>query len=116
MEKILTNCFEMGIEAVTVYAFSTENWSRPKHEVDAIIKLLCEYIEDARKHENVRYVFVGDKSILDDDLRDKMLKLEQDTKDLKNILNVAFNYGGRAEIVSACNRLIQNGLPYLCLD
>ena len=111
MEKTLTSCFSMGIEVVTVYAFSTENWSRPKQEVDAIIKLLHEYIADARKHENVRYVFIGDKSILNDDLRNEMIKLEQDTKDLKNILNIAFNYGGRAEIVNACNKLIKEGLP-----
>ncbi|MBQ7760786.1 MAG: di-trans,poly-cis-decaprenylcistransferase [Clostridia bacterium] len=111
MEKTLNSCFKMGIEAVTVYAFSTENWTRPKQEVDSIIKLLREYIVDAKKHENVRYVFLGDKSILDEDLRNEMLKLEQDTKCLKNLLNIAFNYGGRAEIVKACNSLIENGLP-----
>lgn len=108
-EKTIDLCHKMGINYVTVYAFSTENWSRPKNEVDAIMNLLDSYIERAKEHPDVRYIFLGDKSVLESELREKMLKLEQDSQDNKLVLNIAFNYGGRAEIVNACNQLIKEG-------
>jgi len=108
-EKTINNCFELGIKVVTVYAFSTENWSRPKDEVDAIIELLHRYIDETQKYDNVRIVFLGDKEILPADLKADMTAVEERTKDKENILNVAFNYGGRAEIVHAFNELIKEG-------
>ncbi|MBQ7225809.1 MAG: di-trans,poly-cis-decaprenylcistransferase [Clostridia bacterium] len=108
-ENTVKNCHEIGIKIVTVYAFSTENWSRPEKEVKAIMELLDDYIERAHEQKDIRYVFIGDKSVLSVDLREKMIKLEESTKNYDNILNIAFNYGGRAEIVSACNALISEG-------
>ena len=108
-ENTVINCHEFGIKIVTVYAFSTENWSRPKNEVDAIMELLNSYIDRAYEQKDIRYVFIGDKSVLSDELRDKMIKLENATVQYDNILNIAFNYGGRAEIVNAFNSLIEAG-------
>lgn len=108
-EETVKNCHEFGIKIVTVYAFSTENWSRPKNEIEAIMVLLDTYIERAYEQKDIRYVFVGDKSVLSEDLRNKMIALEKATDKYDNILNIAFNYGGRAEIVNACNTLISNG-------
>ncbi len=108
-ENVVQNCHEFGIKIVTVYAFSTENWSRPKNEIEAIMELLDSYIDRAYEQKDIRYVFVGDKSVLSDDLRNKMIKLEKFTEGCENILNIAFNYGGRSEIVNACNTLISNG-------
>lgn len=110
LEKVVKSCFEMGIKAVTVYAFSTENWTRPKQEVDSIINLLTDYISKAKKDGKARYVFIGDKSVLSDELRTMMINLEKDTKDNEYVFNIAFNYGGRAEIVNACKRLISDGM------
>ncbi|MBQ8145335.1 MAG: di-trans,poly-cis-decaprenylcistransferase [Clostridia bacterium] len=108
-EETVKNCHEFGIKIVTVYAFSTENWSRPKNEIEAIMELLDTYIERAYEQKDIRYVFVGDKSVLSEDLRNKMISLEKATDKYDNILNIAFNYGGRAEIVNACNTLISSG-------
>ena len=108
-EQMVVSCHDFGIKTVTVYAFSTENWLRPKSEVDAIMELLSEYIDKAREQKDIRYVFIGDKSLLTPELANKMTELEELSKDNDNILNVAFNYGGRAEIVNACNCLISEG-------
>ena len=108
-EETVKNCHFFGIKIVTVYAFSTENWSRPKSEVDAIMELLNTYIDRAREQRDIRYVFIGDKAVLSEELRIKMLNLEKESEKYENILNIAFNYGGRAEIVSACNSLIATG-------
>jgi undecaprenyl diphosphate synthase len=106
-ENTVKNCHKIGINTVTVYAFSTENWSRPKEEIDAIIDLMQKYVDEAYKYEDIRVIFIGDKSPLPDDLKNKMINLENSTRNYKNTLNIAFNYGGRAEIVYACNELIK---------
>ena len=108
-EKIVKACNNIGIKTVTVYAFSTENWKRPKDEVDAIISLLNSYIDRVNKDNDIRFIFLGDKSVLNDDLREKMINLEKSTSDCTNTLNIAFNYGGRAEIVNAFNQLAKEG-------
>ncbi|MGM9665828.1 MAG: polyprenyl diphosphate synthase, partial [Eubacteriales bacterium] len=108
-ERVVRECNRLGIKTVTVYAFSTENWSRPKDEVDSIIELLSSYIDRAQNEKDIKFVFLGDKSVLGDDLQKRMTSLEEETKDRPNTLNIAFNYGGRAEIVHACNELIGQG-------
>ena len=108
-EETVKNCHDFGIKIVTVYAFSTENWSRPENEVNAIMELLNTYIERAKEQKDIRYVFIGDKNVLTQELREKMVELEKSTQMYDNILNIAFNYGGRAEIVSACNSLLKEG-------
>lgn len=115
-EKIVRECSRIGIKTVTVYAFSTENWKRPREEVDAIMDLLSDYVDKAESEDGTRYVFLGDKSVLRDDLREKMENLEKISIGREYTLNIAFNYGGRAEIVNAFNELIKEGKLEVCED
>ena len=108
-ENTVRNCHKIGIKTVTVYAFSTENWSRPQDEIDAIIDLMRSYVQEAYKYEGIRVIFIGDKSPLPEDLKNSMVDLENSTIGNDNTLNIAFNYGGRAEIINACNELINDG-------
>ncbi len=106
--KITDYCEEIGIKYVTVYAFSTENWKRPKREVDAIMKLLDEYL-DGKKSQRAAFNFIGDIGALDQKLQDKIHRLEKETEGRELLLNVALNYGSRAEIAHAVNKLIAEG-------
>lgn len=109
-KKITRYCKDIGVRNVSFYAFSTENWKRPKDEVDAIIELFREYIVDVRNYigEDVRVLFLGDKTIFDDDLQKKMNDLEEDTKDRREMtMLLAINYGGRDDIVHAAKTLAQ---------
>ena len=118
-KKVVRHCGDIGIETVTVYAFSTENWSRPKHEVDAILKLLKEYLdgcENEREAQDIRYCFIGDRSVLSAELQTRINRIEQVSAGRKLTLNVALNYGGRDEIVTACNRLIAAGKTHVTKD
>ena len=112
-EAMLSHCEQLGIDAVTVYAFSTENWKRPKREVDAIMKLMDHYLSECEKkidEYNMRICFLGDKAPFEPKRRARMERLEALTAEKTRILNIAFNYGGRDEIVRACNRLIEAGV------
>ena len=112
-EKVLSHCEKLDIDAVTVYAFSTENWKRPKREVDAIMKLMDHYLTECEKKKdeyNMRICFLGDKEPFEPKLRARMERLERLTAEKTRTLNIAFNYGGRDEIVRACNRLIEAGV------
>ena len=97
------------MEAATFYAFSTENWKRPKREVDAIMGLLGIYLDECKAEltsSNMRIVFLGDKSVFSESVRGKMTELEQMSRNNSYIVNIAMNYGGRDEIVHAANKLI----------
>lgn len=111
-ERVANRCFDFGLEAVTFYAFSTENWKRPPAEVKTIMALLSLYLDkcgcDLIKRE-VRFRVIGDKTALDAPLRSRIEKLEERTAHFGKTLNVAINYGGRDEIVHACNRLVSEG-------
>ena len=112
--KVMDYCGELGIEATTFYVFSTENWKRPKNEVDALMTLLDEYLDECKetvmkKDDGIRFVFIGDKSIFADHLRTKMEELEKLTEGKPRIVNLAINYGGRDELVNAFNVLIAEG-------
>lgn len=112
LDKILHYCYERGVKTVTVYAFSTENWARPEGEVKALMSLLDSYLDDCTKNaeENkLRYRMVGDMSVFPKETREKIDNLESVTKDYGVTLNVALNYGGRAEIVHAFNELAKKG-------
>ena len=118
-KKIMRYCGDVGMEAATFYAFSTENWKRPKREVDAIMKLLSLYLDECKKEletNNMRIIFLGDKSIFSDELRKKMINIEEISRDNTYIVNIAMNYGGRDEIVYAANRLIAEGKTKLTED
>ncbi len=109
-KKIVRYCKDIGLKNISFYAFSTENWQRPKDEVDTIMDLFRDYIVDVRNHlsENTRMIFLGDKSVFDDDLREKMIKLEEDTAHYTEMnLMMAVNYGGRDEIAHAARILAQ---------
>lgn len=111
-KKVVRHCGDIGIKTVTVYAFSTENWSRPKREVDAILKLLEEYLdgcENEREAQDIRYIFIGDRSVLPETLQVQMNRIERVSAGRALTLNVALNYGGRDEIACAVNRLIAEG-------
>ena len=112
MKKIVEYCGLININCITVYAFSTENWKRPKNEVDAIMKLLGEYIDylyTVMDKDNIQIHFIGDKSRFTPELKSRLEKAEADSAKNSRILNVALNYGGRDEIVHSVNRLIEMG-------
>ena len=109
-EDIANYCFDIGLDAVTFYAFSTENWKRPPAEIKVIMGLLSMYLDkcgDSLIKRGVRFRVIGDKAGLDDKLRNKIEKLENESKDFTRVLNVAINYGGRDEIVHACKTLVE---------
>ena len=109
-KKIMRYCKDIGIRNVSFYAFSTENWKRPKDEVDAIIELFREYILDVWNYigEDVRVLFLGDKSFFDEDLQKKMNDLEEETKNRREMtMLLAINYGGRDDIVHASKILAE---------
>ena len=112
-ENVLEHCKKLQIDTVTVYAFSTENWKRPQKEVEAIMKLMDHYLAECEKKSeeyDMRICFLGDKSPFEPKRRERMERLERITANRSRTLNIAFNYGGRDEIVRACNRLIAAGV------
>lgn len=115
-KKVIRYCGDIGIKIITVYAFSTENWKRPKHEVDAILGLLSDYIDDAAaamEKNNIRLVFLGDKSIFPETLQKKIAGVEKMSEQKELLLNIALNYGSRAELAYACNVLIERGARHV---
>ena len=101
-------CNKLGIGALTVYAFSTENWNRPKDEVDGLMNELRSYLKNtsAFQKENIRLVFSGDRSRLAPDLQELMEKAEKDSLSATGlVVNMAINYGGRDEILRAVRSL-----------
>ena len=111
VETICEDAYKMGIQYLTVYAFSTENWNRPKDEVDALMKLLRNYmktcLQTAKKNRMCVRV-LGEKSRLDEDIRRRIEELETATKDNDGLhFQIAINYGGRDEIVRAVRKLAQ---------
>lgn len=112
VEKICKAAWDMGVEYVTMYAFSTENWSRPQSEVDALMKLLHQYLSDClktSKKNNMRVRVIGDISRLDQDLQDKIKELEEYSAQNTGLhFQVALNYGGRDEITRAVRKIAQD--------
>ena len=107
-KTIARYCNKIGLEYLTVYAFSTENWKRPKEEVDGIMNLLRDYLKDAEnfKDENIRVRFLGDRTPLDEDIKALMAKNENGSENATGL-----NYGGRDEIVHAVKKIIAEGTP-----
>jgi undecaprenyl diphosphate synthase len=102
-------CSKLGVKYVTYYAFSTENWSRPQEEVDALMNQFNEYLDEILvdfNEYNMKLRFIGDMSRLSDELRDKIEKAMAITSDMTGItVNIAINYGGRQEITRAARAL-----------
>ncbi len=113
--KIVRYCGEIGISYLTVYAFSTENWSRPKEEVSSLMNLLSEYLDRAYKEldDRVRVRIIGERDMLSQELLQKVEALENYTKDRTGmVLNIALSYGGRQEILHAvrlCAKRVETG-------
>lgn len=109
LKKIVTEANNMGIEYITVYAFSTENWKRPKEEVDYLMDLLMDYLINAEKTlagENVRIRAIGSRNELSEEMCRQIERTENLTKDRDGIvMNIALNYGGREELVHSAKRL-----------
>jgi undecaprenyl diphosphate synthase len=109
VETICEEAYRMGIQYLTVYAFSTENWNRPKDEVEALMKLLRNYmktcLQTAKKNRMCVRV-IGDKTGLDADIRTRIAELEEATKDNDGLhFQIAINYGGRDELVRAVKKM-----------
>lgn len=111
VEVICEEAYKMGIQYLTVYAFSTENWNRPKEEVDALMKLLRNYMKTClttAKKNRMCVRVIGDKTRLDEDIRKRIAELEESTKDNDGLhFQIALNYGGRDEIVRAVKSIVQ---------
>jgi undecaprenyl diphosphate synthase len=109
VEKICEDAYKIGVKYLTVYAFSTENWKRPKDEVDAIMKLLRSYLQTSKKtakKNNMRVRILGDKTGLSEDIQKSIDELEKVSRENTGLnLQVAINYGGRDEIIRAVKAL-----------
>ena len=113
--RVAEYCFRGGINTVTVYAFSTENWKRPAREVNALMTLFTTYLKTGMAEmmkDDIRIRFLGEKTPFGDAQRRLMEKIESDSAGNKYNLNIAVNYGGRREIALAFEKLhekLQNG-------
>lgn len=115
IRRVLTACVEYGIQVLTIYAFSTENWKRPEQEVKGLMSIFARVIDrelEELHREGVQLRHVGRLEGISDSLAAKVHHAIELTKNNDRIiLNVAFNYGGRAEIVDAVRRIIHDGIP-----
>ena len=113
VEDICEDAWDIGIKYLTVYAFSTENWNRPQDEVDALMKLLRNYLVDCIERSNknnmrVRVRVIGEKSRLSEDIRQKIDELEKITEKNTGLnFTIAINYGSRDEITRAVRKLAE---------
>lgn len=109
VERICEEAYKMGVKYLTVYAFSTENWKRPKEEVDALMGLLRNYMKTCLKTADKNRMCVrvlGDKTALDADIQKRIAELEEATKNNDGLcFQIALNYGSRDEMVRAMRRL-----------
>ena len=106
----------IGLKYLTMYVFSTENWSRPQDEVDAIMALLRNYLKDVDNYrsENIQIRFLGDLSVFDEDMQRKMAEIQETSKDNTGLkLNLAVNYGGRSELTMAAAKLAADAVKGL---
>lgn len=120
LKEVLEACVEFGIKELTVYAFSTENWTRPPEEVRHLMMLLDYFIDrelNRLDEQGVQIRHIGREDEVDERrLRKIRQAVEQTRHNEKLVLNVAFNYGGRAEIVDAVRAIVRAGLPPDAID
>ncbi|MGL4344607.1 MAG: isoprenyl transferase [Cellulosilyticaceae bacterium] len=112
LREIAKYAEKKGVKYLTVYAFSTENWNRPKEEVDGLMNLMRRYMKDhlrRAKRDDIRFKVIGDKLGLPEDIRKQIADLEELTEDKKGLcMNLALNYGGRDEIVRGVKQLVMD--------
>lgn len=110
--KIVRYCSELGIKNLTVYAFSTENWNRPKEEVDYLMNLIEDNFEDLDKrlnNRNIKLKVIGEKNRLRDSIKNIINEVEIKTKNNTGmIFNIAFNYGSKDELINAFKEMIKD--------
>ena len=114
--KIARYCSDIGIKYLTVYAFSTENWRRPKEEINALMRLFKDYLQEAIrdfKDDSIVLRFIGDRNAFSPELLSLMNENEEESCEREGmVLNIAMNYGGRAELVTAIQDIakqVENG-------
>ena len=111
IEKIIDYSIKLGVKYLTVYAFSTENWKRPEVEVKALMKLFAKYLDDKKeelKKQGVKLLVTGTEENIPNKLLKKIRNTEEYLSDCNQItFNIAFNYGGRKEIVDGINKIIK---------
>ena len=109
LERIVRHANEIGLEYITVYAFSTENWKRAEEEVKSLMLILQNYLEHYAKvadSENIKIQFLGDTTVLNEKMQKRIKECIERTKDNTGVhFNIALNYGGRAEIVRAAREI-----------
>ncbi len=111
--KIVEHAEKIGIQVLTAYAFSTENWKRPQQEIDTIMELLEEYLDEffkryEKESSNIRLSVIGDISALRSSIKDKICVVTEKTRQNSGmVVNIALNYGGRDEIVNAARVLAE---------
>ncbi len=114
IKRVLEGCEQLGVHALSVYAFSTENWTRPRAEVRALMRLFHETMVreiDEMHRRGVRIVVSGRRDDLSSRMRERIDEAIARTAENRNgVLNVCLNYGGRAEIVDAVRRLVEDGV------
>ena len=110
VKRVISNCLDLNIPILTIFAFSTENWKRPKNEITYLLKLFERVLSKEKANlieNNIKINFIGRLNELPNALNKKMNELQESTKSNNElILNIAINYGGRAEIVDAINSII----------
>lgn len=119
LEKTYDMVKETGIKYCTIYAFSTENWNRPKEEVDGLMKLFRKAIKNfyKNKYSDTKIEFWGDLSKFDEDIQDNAYKIMERTRNNTNFqINLCLNYGGREDITRAVNELIKEGKTEITAD
>ena len=114
LRRIINACVEFGVKYLTIYAFSTENWGRPREEVEGLMNILEDVIDRELAElnkEGVQLRHIGRLERLDPKLQEKVMDAIELTKhNDRLVLNVAFNYGGRDEIVNAIQKMIKDGV------
>jgi undecaprenyl diphosphate synthase len=114
LRRVIRACVEFGIQYLTIYAFSTENWGRPKEEVEGLMQIVEDVIDKELgelNKEGVQLRHIGRLEHVNPSLRDKVLRAVEQTKNNTRLkLNIAFNYGGRDEIVCAIRAMLKNGV------
>jgi len=109
VERICEDAYRLGVKYLTVYAFSTENWKRPKDEVDALMNLLRNYMKTCLKtaeKNRMKVRVLGDKTALDEDIRNRIAELEEATKNNDGLnFQIALNYGSRDEMIRAMKNM-----------
>ena len=115
VERITEHAFNSGVKTLSLFAFSSENWARPKEEVDELMRLLELYFKKFLKkmqREHIRVAVMGDVSALSEKLQKVISKSVEATKtNDRGILNIGVNYGARQEVVYSVNKLIEQGQP-----